>query len=745
MPSFGCQPDYNVVSSMIYVYADTGNADMALKLYDSAKNEKLPVTALAFSALIKMYVVLGNYAGCLSVYDGMKVLGIKPNKIVYNTLLAAMGKTNKVKSATRMYMEMRENGFEPNWVTYSALLEPYCKGRRSKKALCVYKEMKEKGMTLNKYLYGMLLERCADVGYIDEGVEIFEEMKCSWTCWPDGFIYRSMIKMYTFNGKVLEAEAMLNEMINCGLKPNISVLTMFVKCYGKAKRTDDVVNIFNQFWDVGITPNDQLCASLLYAMTQIPKEEDGMEDKVRDLLGSGLWLEIYSNIQSRSETKWCLDLTQFPVAAAITALHVWLNDLSKAFEAGEELSQVLGICFRHKPLDKDLACVFESYLKKLNSPFRKDNDMSGWFYTTSREAKSWLQSRGSNETVADLYSTVLDSLQHAQPEYPDAKSSPNENQVYQIMKGFGDNITEHDVGFILNNMSNLDNAMLVFKYFMQHVEPVKQGNLYNVMLKLFSESKEFEKAEKLFDEMLQLKVKPDIITFSTMISCAGLCAKHHKAVEWFEMMPSFKFKCEPDDNLLSFMICSYASIGNVDMASRLYRLAKKKKCKVDEVAFLALIKMYGKSLNYDGCFRVYRDMKVFGVMPNMATHNDLLRVMGRGKRARGAKAIYKEMINNGISPNQSTYEAVLQAYCRGIYKVDALSVYKEMKEKGMDIDRVLYNMLLHMCAEVGDADEAVKIFQDMKSSGTCHPDSVTYTSLITYTPALEKFLRQKPC
>jgi pentatricopeptide repeat protein len=613
--------------------------------------------------------------------------------------------------------------------------------------------------------------------------------------------------------------------------------------------------MFNQFWDIGITPNDRLCDCLLYVMTQIPKEELGkitnciekanpklgniltylmeekeddgyfmkevseflcaaheevkmslcnnlidicynlgVEDKGRDLLGLGLWLEIYSDIQSRSKSQRCLDLDQFSVGAVITALHVWLDELSKAFELDEELPHVLGICWRRKPSNEDLACVFESYLMELNSPFYKDTDTNGWFYTTIQEAMSWLQSGGSDETVADLNSTVLDvpinlssipnpipqpldSLQHIQLEYPDGKSSPNENQIYEIMKGFGDNVTEHDAGFILNNMSKLDDAMLVFKYHMKKVEPGKQVILYNAMLKLLKECGEFEKAEKLFDEMLQLKVKPDIITFSTMISYAGLCAEHRKAVKWFEMMPSFK--CKPDDNLLSIMISSNASIDNVDMASRLYHWAKKKKWKVDEVACSALIKIYGKSGNYDGCLRVYSDMKVFGVKPNMATYKELLCAMGRGKRASEAKAIHDEMINNGISPNQSTYEAVLQAYCRGMYKVDALIVYKEMKkraseakaiyeeminngispnqstyeavlqaycramyklealivykemkEKGMDIGRDLYHMLLDLCADVGYADEAVEIFQDMKSSGTCHPDSVTYASLI---------------
>jgi pentatricopeptide repeat protein len=70
----------------------------------------------------------------------MKVLGVKPNKIVYNTLVAAMGKDKRARNAKEVYQEMRE-----------------------------------KGLTLNKFLYSMLLDACADVGYIDDAVEIFED------------------------------------------------------------------------------------------------------------------------------------------------------------------------------------------------------------------------------------------------------------------------------------------------------------------------------------------------------------------------------------------------------------------------------------------------------------------------------------------------------------------------------------------------------------------------------------------
>ncbi|KAM2274949.1 hypothetical protein ACFX1S_044692 [Malus domestica] len=120
--------------------------------------------------------------------------------------------------------------------------------------------MKEKELELNVILYNTLLAMCADVGYTEEAVEIFEEMKSYETLNPDTW-------------KVIEAEATLNEMLEADFEPNTFILTSLVQFYGKAKRTDDVVKIFNQLLELGITPDERFCGCLLNVMTQTPKEE----------------------------------------------------------------------------------------------------------------------------------------------------------------------------------------------------------------------------------------------------------------------------------------------------------------------------------------------------------------------------------------------------------------------------------------------------------------------------------------
>lgn len=394
----------------------------------------------------------------------MKVLGVKPNMFVYNNLLDSMGRAKRPWQAKSVYKEMIGNGFTPNWNTYASLLRAYGRARYGEDAFEIYREMKGKGMELNVILYNTLLSMCADLGFADEAFEIFEDIKSSGTCKPDSWTFSSLITIYSCSGKVAEAEAILHEMLEAGFEPNIFVLTSLIQCYGKVQRTDDVIRTFNLLLESGITPDDRFCGCLLNVMTQSPKEElgkltecieksnlklgtivrllldeQGIEgdfkseasellnaishdvkkaycnclidlcvnlnllEKACELLDLGLTLEIYGNIQSRSPTQWSLHLKSLSLGAALTALHVWINDLAKALESGEEFPPLLAINTghgKHKYSDKALATVFESHLKELNAPFHEASDKVGWFLTTDAAAKSWLESRSSADLVA---------------------------------------------------------------------------------------------------------------------------------------------------------------------------------------------------------------------------------------------------------------------------------------------------------------------------------------------------------
>ncbi|CAI0460547.1 unnamed protein product [Linum tenue] len=462
MSSFGITPDDVTYSTMIDAYGRAGNVEKALNLYDRARAEKWRLDAVTFSTLIKIYGISGNYDGCLNVYEEMKALGVKPNVVTLNTLLDAMGRAKRPWKAKIIYKEMIDSGLTPTFATHAALLRAYGRARYGEDALVVYREMKEKSMELNVVLYNTLLSMCADLGYVDEASRIFEDMK-SCKVEPDSWTFSSLITIFSCSGRVSEAENALNAMVEAGFEPNLFVLTSMIQCYGKAQQTDDVVKTFNRLLELGITPDDRFCGCLLNVVTQTPVEELGklvecvekgnpklgsvvkllVQDnhegnfkeqaaelftsvaadvkkaycnclidlcvnlnsleRACELLDLGLTLEIYTDIQSKSTTQWSLYLKSLSLGAALTALHVWINDLTKAVESGEVLPPVLGINTghgKHKYSDKGLASVFESHLNELNAPFHEAPDKVGWFLTTKVAAEAWLEARKEAEVVA---------------------------------------------------------------------------------------------------------------------------------------------------------------------------------------------------------------------------------------------------------------------------------------------------------------------------------------------------------
>ncbi|OAY72840.1 Pentatricopeptide repeat-containing protein, chloroplastic [Ananas comosus] len=464
MPEFGCNPDDVTYSAMIDAYGRSGNVETALKLYDRARKEKWRLDPVTFATVIRVYSSSGNFDGALNVFEEMKALGVKPNLVIYNTLLDAMGRASRPWQVKNIYREMSNKGLLPNRSTYAALLRAYSKARYAEDALTVYREMREKGFEPNVILYNMLLSMCADIGCIDEAAEIFEEMKgLPENCQPDSWSYSSLITAYSCNGQVSEAETMLNEMLAAGFQPNIFVLTSLIQCYGKARLTDNVVRAFDKLAELGITPDDRFCGCLLNVLTQTPENElekvIGCIQRSNPQLGSlvkllvnentpiraikeganelfsnigievkkaycnclidlcvnlnqmeracvlfdlALRLEIYTDLQAKSSTQWSLHVRSLSLGAALTSLHVWMNDLSKAVQNGEELPPLLGIHTghgKHKYSEKGLASTFESHLRELNAPFHEAPDRVGWFLTTSVAAKSWLEAKSSPELV----------------------------------------------------------------------------------------------------------------------------------------------------------------------------------------------------------------------------------------------------------------------------------------------------------------------------------------------------------
>ncbi|GAB2283220.1 hypothetical protein Dimus_017745 [Dionaea muscipula] len=427
--------------TLIKIYAEAGNFDGCLNVYQEMRALGVKPNLFIYTTLIKIYVNSGNFDGCLNVYEEMKTFGIKPSLYVYNKLLDVMGRAKRPWKATNIYKDMIDNGISPTWRTYAALLHAYCRAGYGEDAMNLYRGMKEKGLELNVVLYNSLLATCADVGYSDEAEEIFEDIKCSVrTCKPNAWTFSSMISVFSSRGDVAKVEAMLNEMLEAGFQPDIIVLTSLIGCYGKANRIDDVVRTFNRLFELGFTPDERFCACLLNVSTQMPKEElaklveciekaNATLGFVVKVLGGGDTEGIFRHAASvfldtadanvrtsfcNSLIDLCVNLNLGPRARelmdlvlklALTALHVWISDLSKALENGEELPS------------------------EPNAPFHEASDKVGWLLTTKAAANSWLEDGQIRDLKPDSGVAPRRTKVHPTPPLPMLLSEGDGDQI----------------------------------------------------------------------------------------------------------------------------------------------------------------------------------------------------------------------------------------------------------------------------------------------------------------------------
>ncbi|PKU72122.1 Pentatricopeptide repeat-containing protein [Dendrobium catenatum] len=213
MPEFGYSP-YDVPHS-VNAYGHLGNVDMARALYHELKG-KWNLDLATFVTMFGVYGASGHFNGALNVFEEMKERDVKPKSFTHNKMLEAIGRCGRPWQVKNIYKEMVGKRIVPNMITYYLLLKAYSQSWYVVDA--------------NVVLYNILLFIYADVGYIDEAVEIFEEMKelHDYNFEPDA--YSSDI--------VMKALCVFDQIIEYGSETHIITYNVLLDGYLKAGQID---------------------------------------------------------------------------------------------------------------------------------------------------------------------------------------------------------------------------------------------------------------------------------------------------------------------------------------------------------------------------------------------------------------------------------------------------------------------------------------------------------------------------
>ena len=202
-----------------------------------------------------------------------------------------------------------------------------------------------------------------------------------------------------------------------------------------------------------------------------------------------------------------------------------------------------------------------------------------------------------------------------------------------------------------------------------------------------------EHAEIVFDMIASSGfIAPTVVTYTTLISRAGVWQQVDMAEKYFEKM---------------------IAVGLLP----------------DAQAYNSLLNAYAKSNDVDSAMRVFYQMSRVGLQASVVTFNTLLDACARQGNVQKAKELFKMMEESNIIPNVRSYSSMIHASCRDGDIHSAFAILDDMQQRNLKPTEITYSLLLHSLGDIGDLQRAQIVMDQMRSSGIS-PNVVSLSSLM---------------
>ncbi|KAK7346543.1 hypothetical protein VNO80_21064 [Phaseolus coccineus] len=290
------------VTKLIQIYADCNDLRSALTLLHQLSHPNV----FAFTSILSFHSKHGHPHHCIQTYAKLRQNGVVPDGYVFPKVLKACAQLSRLGTGTVVYKDVIVFGAESNLQVRNSVLDMYSKCGDVWSATQVFDEMPERDVfSWNSMMSGYVCN-----GFPQRAVEVFRVMKrngCE--CAPDVVTWNTLMDAYCRMGKCCEAWRVFGEIEI----PNVISWTILISGYASVGRHHVSLGIFREMVNVGmVSPDVDALSGVLVSCRSLGALASGME-----IHGYGLKI-MYGDVFYRS------------AGAALLALYAGCGRLDRA-------------------------------------------------------------------------------------------------------------------------------------------------------------------------------------------------------------------------------------------------------------------------------------------------------------------------------------------------------------------------------------------------------------------------------
>ncbi|XP_039059071.1 putative pentatricopeptide repeat-containing protein At5g06400, mitochondrial [Hibiscus syriacus] len=270
---------------------------------------------------------------------------------------------------------------------------------------------------------------------------------------------------------------------------------------------------------------------------------------------------------------------------------------------------------------------------------------------------------------------------------------------------------------------------LAFRFF--NWVKVRQGfryttELFNTILYVSGEAKEYGLVEKILEEMEAKSCKKDIKTWTILISQYGKSKMIGKVLEVFENMKKCGF--EPDTMTYTMMVRAFCNAEKGELALEFYKEMVEKEMSLDSNSYKMLLNCVAKSGDNDSVHLVADNMMRVSEIPEQEVYGYVLKSFCISGRIKEALEFIWDLRKKDLSLDPHYFEILIKGLCRADRIADAMEIVDIMKRRQLITEKV-YEIIINGYLRRNDFSKAFDLFQTMKESGFL-PTVSTYSDLM---------------
>lgn len=618
-------PKNQVFASLIHGCVAKGNLLKAERFFRRmGKHDCLP-NVYTFGSLIKGFVDNRQLTRAEELLEEMKGANVQRNEYVYNSLVYGYCITKETDKAVDVIRRMKEDGVAISTTTYSIIIRGLRVAKQPERSAEYERELQRSDLTFNEHAVAVELDGLCGRGKLQEALKKFRAISS-----PSSMLYCVFLRAYCSRCRLEKAEELFQEMRERHLL-DIHSFNIMIKYYLGAKQLEKVRSYYQELGTLEIEPDKLTFSYMMDANLQSKQysEVERLFEQMRrvnvaanDVHYSCLLHALIAQ-DRMADAQECLRVMPKTIVSAYP-----YNIMLKAYIDQElyiEAERLYGIMTKTRkvsPSDHTLNAMLECAFKqndeaKANSYFEQMTALGvvPTIVTYTLRIKFYAAQR-QMDRVEQLFGDMQKN-----------KIQPDEVFYCTMIKGFAES-------------GNLQKAEELCALMVKRAVPITNSARFNILLKAFTEAKNFPKAAVYFWKILDAGYDPDESYYTQLIEYYDNQEDVDSARKVYDHL--LRQQSARTDYPFAAMISAYLRRGNIKSAKEVLGHARARKIQPSQALYCKFIQGYFRLKAIDGALSMHKTMEQEGIQPDAITYNSMIQGLYNAGRVDEAKDFFEK-------------------------------------------------------------------------------------------------------